>query len=1060
MAVKFSQFNIAAATSDIDYVVGYKSTDNVQIPIGLLSKSYQISTAQSGLNEVLNLTGSDGSIDTITFTAGANITLTDGGAGNGFTIQSKGNVEGAGSVNTISKWSATDTLTDSIMSETAAGGQFTDLYITVAGAGGGISTQNLEIGGFLLDSNGQKGTAGQILSSTGALTDWITPEAYDLNSTTDGVNVDLNLTSASGTDNSSVKLVPTGGITISQVGNVVTLDTSALGTISDITAASPLTGGGSTGTVNIGIQESSAAQDGYLSSTDWTTFNNKVSTDSAQALTSAADALTLVSNDLTLTRGDSTTDVVDLSAYQPNNLDIATYGSDLTGEIITSADELIVLDVSTNTEGRMNISQLAPALVGTGLDASLGSLRISSNAAGDGLSGGSGVPLAVNVDNSSIEISGDELRIKAGGITNAELQNSSITINGTSVSLGDSISVGTVTEVSSTNFNTLIVSNPTGAAQITAVTGTVNSSSLSLATGQQIQTAIDTATTGALKFISEWSASGTGGGTPDLQNAATHIPGSYYIVSAAGSAVPNGAGTEPNSWAIGDWVVRSDLSTDTWQKIDNTQVGNVTGSGTANQVALWNSNSNITSDGGLTFDTAGNHLTIGGDLNVLGGDIVLSGTGRIQGIDTVSAPTDAVNKAYVDASPAGTVISIATGTGLTGGTITASGTISIVDNGVGATQLNVSGNGGITEFLRSDSDGSFTWAVPPGTYSLPVATNTVLGGIELFSNTDNPTAANSVSSTAGRTYGLQLNSANQGVINVPWTDTNTIPNNATITLGAGTGISGGGNFTTDQSANETINFALDFSELTIGGTLAATDYLIAENGGAENRQLISSIPLSIFNNNAGWTSNVGDITGVTAGTNLTGGGTSGSVTLNMATGGIGAGTYGSTANGTKIDNITVDAYGRVTGITTGATGTGTVTSIATGTGLTGGTITGTGTISIANGGVDTTQLANDSVLYSRLGPEFTNTDGSTSTSLNFAAYAVFTRATNAGSYSISSPQPGTVKQLIISNGGSASFSLTGVTSNLIAGSYDNTKTNFIQIAVQSTGIVWFSISQV
>ena len=165
MAVKFSQFNIAAATSDIDYVVGYKSTDNVQIPIGLLSKSYQISTAQSGLNEVLNLTGSDGSIDTITFTAGANITLTDGGAGNGFTIQSKGNVEGAGSVNTISKWSATDTLTDSIMSETAAGGQFTDLYITVAGAGGGISTQNLEINGFLLDSNGQKGTAGQILSS-------------------------------------------------------------------------------------------------------------------------------------------------------------------------------------------------------------------------------------------------------------------------------------------------------------------------------------------------------------------------------------------------------------------------------------------------------------------------------------------------------------------------------------------------------------------------------------------------------------------------------------------------------------------------------------------------------------------------------------------------------------------------------------------------------------------------------------------------------------------------------------------------------------------------------
>ena len=46
------------------------------------------------------------------------------------------------------------------------------------------------------------------------------------------------------------------------------------GTVTDVTATSPLFSSGGT-TPNITIQQSSGSQDGYLSSTDWTTFNGK-----------------------------------------------------------------------------------------------------------------------------------------------------------------------------------------------------------------------------------------------------------------------------------------------------------------------------------------------------------------------------------------------------------------------------------------------------------------------------------------------------------------------------------------------------------------------------------------------------------------------------------------------------------------------------------------------------------------------------------------------------------------------------------------------------------------
>ena len=93
------------------------------------------------------------------------------------------------------------------------------------------------------------------------------------------------------------------------------------------------------------------------------------------------------------------------------------------------------------------------------------------------------------------------------------------------------------------------------------------------------------------------------------------------------------------------------------------------------------------------------------------------------------------------------------------------------------------------------------------TYSM--MTSSVLGLGKLFSDTTQSVSANSISETASRTYGIQKNSSNQLVVNVPWSDTNTNTNQlTTFTL------------TGDSGTNQTIahNNTLDIA----GGTGSST----------------------------------------------------------------------------------------------------------------------------------------------------------------------------------------------------------------------------------------------
>ena len=197
----------------------------------------------------------------------------------------------------------------------------------------------------------------------------------------------------------------------------------------------------------------------------------------------------------------------------------------------------------------------------------------------------------------------------------------------------------------------------------------------------------------------------------------------------------------------------------------------------------------------------------------------------------------------------------------------------------------------------------------------------------------NPVFAPDLSAVDGTAVAATRFLSKDNTWDVPAFPTPPTVNNGTLTMTTSTGLDGGATFTANQSSNSSFAVTLDLNELPVGGTLIATDQLIALNGTTESRQLISNIPLSIFNNDVPFLTS-GDLPTVsnatitlTAGDILDGGGAftlnqaaNETITFDLATlTGTGQ-TYGNTSDSIKIDTIAVDVYGRVTGVSTGPTG--------------------------------------------------------------------------------------------------------------------------------------------
>ena len=127
------------------------------------------------------------------------------------------------------------------------------------------------------------------------------------------------------------------------------------------------------------------------------------------------------------------------------------------------------------------------------------------------------------------------------------------------------------------------------------------------------------------------------------------------------------------------------------------------------------------------------------------------------------------------------------------------------------------------------------------------------------------------------------------------------------------GIEAGANVT--DTANVTAAGALMDSEVTNLAQVKAfdsADYATAAQGSLADSATQPGDNISTLTNDAGYTTNVGDITGVTAGSGISGGGTSGTVTVSHAD--TSAQSSVNNSGATVIQDVTLDTYGHVTGL--------------------------------------------------------------------------------------------------------------------------------------------------
>jgi len=121
--------------------------------------------------------------------------------------------------------------------------------------------------------------------------------------------------------------------------------------------------------------------------------------------------------------------------YQVPTNTLATLATSITAILarfpIQTADiGLLQVTAATIANNTITATQIANnTITATQIaNATITATQLATSVAGNGLSGGAGTPLAVNVDNSTLDISADTVEVKAGGITSTQLSSTLLTL--------------------------------------------------------------------------------------------------------------------------------------------------------------------------------------------------------------------------------------------------------------------------------------------------------------------------------------------------------------------------------------------------------------------------------------------------------------------------------------------------------------------------------------------------------------------------------------------------------------------------------------------------------